>query len=166
MAIETKQQGQGMSRQWVISGVVGAVAVVAAILMYNNAGNRASQQSPYAGVTLPEAITVDVAESSQDQLAAPEATTLSQAPIIVETALPAVADAGPVGSPREVQMALRQVGLYQGQIDGKVGPLTRQAVMQFQEANQLRADGKVGPKTWALLKPYTAKNTSSQTQGR
>ncbi len=162
MAIETKQGGQGVSRQWVIGGVVGAVAIVAAILIYNNAANRSSQPSPYAGVTLPEAMMVGVTAPDTETA---ETTTAAVSETAAETAqalVTAAADAGPVGSIGEIQTALQTVGLYQGAIDGKMGPLTKQAVMQFQEANQLTADGKVGPKTWSLLKPYLAKETAAQ----
>ncbi|MFH0876795.1 MAG: peptidoglycan-binding domain-containing protein [Candidatus Omnitrophota bacterium] len=51
-----------------------------------------------------------------------------------------------------VQTALKNLGLYAGKIDGKIGPKTKAAVREFQRQNQLVADGKVGPKTWAVLK--------------
>lgn len=35
--------------------------------------------------------------------------------------------------------------------DGIFGPLTEEAVMEFQESNGLTVDGIVGPKTWAKL---------------
>jgi len=60
----------------------------------------------------------------------------------------------PQPSIRNIQMALRNAGFYIGEIDGKVGPLTRQAVKKFQEANNLTADGIVGRKTWEKLKDY------------
>lgn len=164
MVMETKQQGgEGMSRQWVIGGVVGAVAIVAAILIYQNAVNR-PEQSPYAGVTLPEAITVSAVEPASDTTDA-----ISAASVSASTAQPivqAATDPGPVGSVTEIQTALQAIGLYQGAIDGKAGPLTTQAIVQFQEAHQLMADGKVGPKTWALLKPYLDQATTQQASAR
>jgi len=51
-----------------------------------------------------------------------------------------------------IQKALKNLGLYQGELDGKVGPKTREAVREFQKQNNLVADGKVGSKTWSLLK--------------
>ncbi len=60
----------------------------------------------------------------------------------------------PQPSIRNIQMALRNAGFYIGNIDGKVGPLTRSSVKKFQQANDLTADGIVGRKTWAKLKDY------------
>ncbi len=55
---------------------------------------------------------------------------------------------------RRIQSALRQAGFYEGSIDGKVGPKTKQAVKDFQQANGLKVDGKVGPQTWTQLSSY------------
>lgn len=52
---------------------------------------------------------------------------------------------------KEIQTALAKAGYYTGAIDGKVGPKTKAAIKQFQQARGLKVDGKVGPKTWAEL---------------
>ncbi|MBI4341198.1 MAG: peptidoglycan-binding protein [Candidatus Omnitrophica bacterium] len=57
-------------------------------------------------------------------------------------------------STREIQQALKDAGFYQGSVDGKMGPLTRQAVEEFQRVNGLTPDGVVGRQTWAKLKQY------------
>lgn len=54
----------------------------------------------------------------------------------------------------EIQMALKNSGLYTGKIDGKIGPQTTKAIEDFQKQNNLLVDGKVGSKTWSLLKKY------------
>lgn len=53
-----------------------------------------------------------------------------------------------------VQQALTDwgFGAIVGEIDGKNGPKTKEAVKQFQAAMGLDADGIAGPKTWAALK--------------
>jgi len=54
----------------------------------------------------------------------------------------------------EIQAALKNAGFYTGNIDGKMGPMTKKAVENFQKANNLTVDGKVGPKTWSALSKY------------
>lgn len=53
-----------------------------------------------------------------------------------------------------IQKALQSAGYYQGAIDGKIGPATKQAVKAFQRDNSLEADGVVGRRTWDKLKVY------------
>ena len=50
-----------------------------------------------------------------------------------------------------LQRRLKELGLYQGAIDGKYGPGTQEAVRAFQKANKLKADGVVGRDTYAKL---------------
>lgn len=54
-------------------------------------------------------------------------------------------------SPQQIQEALKNAGLYDGKIDGSIGPKTKKAIEEFQSQNGLTADGKVGAKTWAKL---------------
>lgn len=54
----------------------------------------------------------------------------------------------------DVENALMIVGYYRGSIDGKMGPLTKKAIRDFQRDNNLQVDGKVGPKTWDKLSQY------------
>jgi peptidoglycan hydrolase-like protein with peptidoglycan-binding domain len=55
---------------------------------------------------------------------------------------------------QKIQTALKNAGLYNGAIDGKIGPASKRAIETFQANNGLKVDGKVGPKTWAALEPY------------
>jgi tetratricopeptide (TPR) repeat protein len=55
---------------------------------------------------------------------------------------------------QQIQLALKKAGLYTGNLDGKMGPLTKQAIQKFQDTRGLQPDGEVGPKTWAALSPY------------
>ncbi|MGH7112793.1 MAG: peptidoglycan-binding domain-containing protein, partial [Stellaceae bacterium] len=42
---------------------------------------------------------------------------------------------------KQVQQKLKDQGLYKGEIDGQMGPNTKQAVEQFQQKNDLQATG-------------------------
>lgn len=79
-----------------------------------------------------------------------------------EAAEPAVASAPTQvtgkPAPKEIQQALKNAGLYDGKIDGNIGPKTKKAIEAFQTQNGLKADGKVGRKTWKILSPYLNKS--------
>ena len=53
-----------------------------------------------------------------------------------------------------IQKALSNAGYYQGKVDGKIGPSTRDAVKAFQKDHGLGSDGVVGRQTWEKLKVY------------
>jgi outer membrane murein-binding lipoprotein Lpp len=57
-------------------------------------------------------------------------------------------------SMKEVQTALKNSGLYKGPIDGKIGTKAREAIKQFQKANDLKTDGMVGKRTANKLSIY------------
>lgn len=74
---------------------------------------------------------------------------------VSETKLEPLPPSGPYKpSGHEIQTALKNAGVYSGPVDGKIGPLSKKAIEEFQKANGLEADGKVGPKTWAVLSNY------------
>jgi peptidoglycan hydrolase-like protein with peptidoglycan-binding domain len=52
-----------------------------------------------------------------------------------------------------LQVALYRHGFYKGPIDGIPGPLTRQAVVDFQRARRLEPDGVPGKRTLAAFGP-------------
>lgn len=52
---------------------------------------------------------------------------------------------------RTLQRHLALAGFLPGPLDGRYGPLTRQAVVGFQASHGLQVDGIVGPETWAAL---------------
>lgn len=60
----------------------------------------------------------------------------------------------PKATTKRVQRALKNAGFYTGELDGRMGPMTKQAIKDFQKANELTEDGKVGAKTWAKLGPH------------
>ena len=53
-----------------------------------------------------------------------------------------------------IQQALKNAGYYQGNLDGKIGSETKDAVKSFQKDHGLEADGVIGRRTWDKLKGY------------
>ncbi|MBP7217079.1 MAG: peptidoglycan-binding protein, partial [Candidatus Omnitrophica bacterium] len=60
-------------------------------------------------------------------------------------------------STMQIQTALLNAGFDPGQLDGRMGKKTREAIRQFQREHNLNPDGKVGKKTWAALKEFLEK---------
>jgi len=55
---------------------------------------------------------------------------------------------------KKIQQALKNTGFYKGDVDGKVGLKTKNAIKAFQKSKGLIADGVVGHKTWDELSNY------------
>lgn len=93
-----------------------------------------------------------------------EASPVSQSAVTSAAPLDAAAAALPSGKlthEQQIQAALKNLGLYNGKIDGKLGPASKRAVEAFQKQSGLKADGKVGPKTWAALSAHLNPDTAS-----
>ena len=52
---------------------------------------------------------------------------------------------------KQIQSKLRELGMYNGSVDGIFGPVTRSAVITFQKSVGLTADGIAGPVTLKYL---------------
>lgn len=50
-----------------------------------------------------------------------------------------------------IQERLKDLGFYEFKVDGIFGPITDEAVKEFQRSAKLNADGVVGPITWKAL---------------
>lgn len=59
-------------------------------------------------------------------------------------------------SPAEAQEALAKLGMYHGEIDGVLGPISRAAITVFQKAWSLSPDGILGAQTQRTLAFVTA----------
>ncbi len=57
-------------------------------------------------------------------------------------------------SEKEVQIALKNAGYYDGAIDGKLGRKSVNAIKEFQKDFNLKVDGIVGRQTWNEMKKY------------
>jgi len=78
-------------------------------------------------------------------------TTVTESAAPVEAAAPVLSDKP---TNEQIQQALKAAGLYDGPIDGKIGPKSKKAIRKFQIQNDLTVDGKVGKKTWAKMQQY------------
>jgi len=118
------------------------------------------------GVTTDNVVSVDNSSQNADMSnSVPVVVENSSAAASTEVAEPAMAsapdDSSTITKPtnEEIQQALKNAGIYDGKVDGKIGPKTKKAIENFQSQNGLKADGKVGRKTWKLLAPYLNKST-------
>ncbi len=103
---------------------------------------------------------ISAQQAAQNVIVEP-AQDIASEPIPATAALPGIAEKAAAtvtkvaeDRNKDIQKALKAAGLYAGEIDGKMGPRTKKAVMDFQKANGLKVDGKVGPKTMAALDKY------------
>ncbi len=62
---------------------------------------------------------------------------------------------------RWAQVELRTIGLYNGSLDGVVGPETRQALLQFQQSNDLQRTARLDQQTADALIGNTGAGTGS-----
>jgi len=101
-----------------------------------------------------EAMTMETLSSMATTTPAAPAVSL-QAPTAQAPQAPALPPAGPYKpTSTEIQTALKNAGFYAGEIDGKIGKMSKKAIEDFQQAKGLKADGKVGSKTWVELSKY------------
>ena len=49
---------------------------------------------------------------------------------------------------KQTQTALKKIGFYKGDIDGKMGTQTKKAIKAFQKSKDLNPDGVIGVRTW------------------
>ncbi len=74
------------------------------------------------------------------------------------------AKAGGILSTKQIQLALKTAGYYNGTVDGKAGPQTKEALKAFQRANGLTPDGVAGTKTAAALTKHLSSDSGAQQQ--
>jgi peptidoglycan hydrolase-like protein with peptidoglycan-binding domain len=84
----------------------------------------------------------------------------SSASVQAQDAVYEVAAESSAPSIEQIQTALKNAGLYEGTVDGKIGPKTTRAIEAFQEQSNLKVDGKVGLKTWGKLKEHLSADAS------
>lgn len=111
-----------------------------------------SQEGTASMETL-SAINTEAQVAPQPKVTETKAQASESAPVVAS--LEVLPPAGPYKpTARQIQLALKNSGFYRGAIDGKLGPISKKAIAEFQKANGLEADGKVGPKTWVILSKH------------
>lgn len=147
-----------MRKSVVVLGVIVAAAIVIgcnkkpreeASLMQEIAYENEMIMNTETNAALPQTIT-DTTAALTD---ATQTDTTSMASLSVPS--------NPTG--RDIQQALKNAGVYEGKIDGSIGPKSKKAIRDFQAQNDLKVDGKVGPKTWARLGQYLSQTQTAST---
>jgi murein L,D-transpeptidase YcbB/YkuD len=142
----------------------GLAVLLGSALIVTGCGKKAADQG-FAGTGFDTlATTEELAQLPQantaSQQAAIEVLPIEPSPVTPQAVAPvvplepAMTTTQALSRDQQIQTALKNAGLYQGNIDGKIGPMTKRAIETFQSNNGLKVDGKVGPKTWAALEPY------------
>ncbi len=166
------------------------VALMGLALVVTGCGKKATDQANLSGtgfdsLTTTEELAQLPQSNASNQQAAIEVLPIETSPVTQGVPIPAnlatastssfdttatsAVSTGSLSRQQQIQTALKNAGLYQGAIDGKIGPASKRAIETFQSNNGLKVDGKVGPKTWAVLETYlngqagTAQSTGTTT---
>jgi len=143
--------------------LVFAVALMVVPLTVFGCKGKVDKEAEMARLETTEAVApVEDVVVTQSPVTEPSATqAVNQETIPPTAAVPSVADTVTLGAGqdklarnKDIQTALKAANFYTGNIDGKIGPKTKRAIVEFQKAKGLKADGKVGPKTWIELEKY------------
>jgi len=159
-----------LNKEMSMKTFVWAVAAVAAVAVFGAGcekkqvvGDEQEPMSMAALSTLANETAAAKTQSATSQVSgasvvnATQASVTTAATIKPEVPLEPLPPSGPYKpTVQEVQNALKNAGLYAGEVDGKSGAKTKAAIEAFQKANNLKVDGKVGPQTWAALSAYAA----------
>ena len=147
-------------------GLVGVFVVVLGVVSLVVVGckGKVDKEGQMANVETTEAMNpVEDVVVTQAPVTEPAQTqVVSQETIPPTAAVPSAAEPAKIASRdlltknKDIQTALKAANFYTGNIDGKMGPKTRKAIVEVQKAKGLKADGKVGSRTWMELEKYLA----------
>jgi N-acetylmuramoyl-L-alanine amidase len=79
---------------------------------------------------------------------------------------PILAQGSSNGDVWDLQYRLYSAGFYNQPLDGKFGPLTKEAVMAYQRSYGLAVDGIVGTQTWTSLKKFSLNKDEMEIMAR
>ncbi len=140
-----------------------SVVVVATLVLISGCGSKKEEAMPLppeqvlAGnaILAPQSVTLEA-----HNVAVPVNSTVVVAPeetSSLELTNPEMADKP---TNKNIQQALKNAGVYDGPIDGNIGPKSKKAIRDFQTQSGLSADGKVGPRTWRKLSTHLQGNAA------
>lgn len=137
------------------------VIAVAAVISLAVLGCKAKVEKTEADMQVAAGPEIVSTTTTEEMIAVPEPAQMVGTETIPPTAAVQTPPVSTSGVPmdqlarnRDIQTALSKAGFYTGAVDGKIGPKTKAAIKQFQQARGLKVDGKVGPKTWAELQKF------------
>ncbi|MBR6187171.1 MAG: D-alanyl-D-alanine carboxypeptidase family protein [Clostridia bacterium] len=134
--------------------ILAAILMTALVIVGARAMNAWNLYETEAAVTPTPSSTVRPISVTPDPNRATPAPTNTPAPTPspVPTATPSVLSVGSQGQMvKDLQTRLKELGYYEGNIDGDYGSGTKAAVEAFQQVNGLDADGIAGQKTLSVL---------------
>ncbi len=158
--------------------IVLGVWVLLGLALFTAGCNKKTEQADlnsaptgFDSATTEELAQLPQASTAASQQAAIEVLPIETSPVTqtlpVDAQTEKIVATGSLERNKQIQTALKNAGLYNGNIDGKIGPASKNAIEAFQKNSGLKVDGKVGPKTWAALEAYLngpVASTGSQTQ--
>jgi len=136
--------------------LLGFGAVVLVLVALSGCGKK-QEMEELQPITMESLSTVGSPTQFAPDFKAPEnknLTTNVVTPVKEVLPLPPAGPYKPTGI--DIQTALKNAGFYAGNIDGKIGPKSKKAIEDFQQANGLKVDGKVGPKTWEAMSKHSS----------
>lgn len=143
--------------------ILAAVLIVLPIAIFGCKSKVAKEEVPQTEATDAAAPIEDIVVTQAPVTEPAPAETVSQETIPPTASVPSATQAAgqapmdKLARNKEIQTALKAANFYTGNIDGKMGPKTKKAIVEFQKAKGLKPDGKVGPRTWAELEKYLIK---------
>lgn len=80
----------------------------------------------------------------------------------LEQTLPVLSKTGSQGNEvRQIQQKLKELGFYEGSVDGIFGAQTKKSLMKFQQSKGFTADGVAGPQTLKALGIGSSSNSGN-----
>jgi murein L,D-transpeptidase YcbB/YkuD len=134
-----------------------SVVIIALIVLGTSCAKK--QQATLPEDTLPPIELVQPGQAVSQSQAAPQVQipkdVITVTPVQPQESFSTVSEEeNTVERSKRIQTALKNANLYTGEIDGKIGPMSKKAITDFQRSKGLVADGKVGPKTWSELEKF------------